>query len=232
MSFGFNQTPSFQFGQVTINTQPAPVPPSPVVEAGPQKGSLASDLSALLESPEGADVSLVVGDAVLPAHSQILAARSPVFAAMLRSDMKESRTRQIDVRDMRETVLRQLLSFIYTDTAPELDSVAEELLPMAEKYDLPLLKRRCEDKLAQELSVENAAACAVLAVLHRCARLRAAAAQFVAGHPQVLATGGWARLLRAHPEVAVEFSQLLAAELAARIKREDPVKQSKFGGLS
>ncbi|XP_046983174.1 ankyrin repeat domain-containing protein 65-like [Schistocerca americana] len=112
------------------------------VETKSEGGSFTSNRGALLELDEGADVTLVVGDSELPAHSRVLAARSPVFAAMLRNDMREARSRRIEVADVREAVLRQLLLFVYTDTAPELPSVAAELLAAADKYDLPALRER------------------------------------------------------------------------------------------
>ncbi|XP_046986901.1 protein roadkill-like [Schistocerca americana] len=185
------------------------------VETKSEGGSFTSNRGALLEPDEGADVTLVVGDCELPAHSRVLAARSPVFAAMLRNDMREARSRRIEVADVREAVLRQLLLFVYTDTAPELPSVAAELLAAADKYDLPALRERCEQQVARDLSVENAAAAAGLAVLHRCAALRGAAVQFIARHPEVLATSGWARLLLGDAQAAVEVCQGLAAALAA-----------------
>ncbi|XP_049843612.1 speckle-type POZ protein-like [Schistocerca gregaria] len=182
-----------------------------MARANGEEGSLAGNLLALLESGVGADVTLVAGESELPAHSTILAARSPVFAAMLRHDTREAHTGRVEVPGVREAVLRQLVRFVYTDTAPQLQSMAAELLPAADKYDLPLLKRRCEQALARSLTVENAAAAAVLAELHSCPLLKSAAVDFVASHPQVMATEGWKNALLHDVEVAAEICSLVAA---------------------
>ncbi|XP_046984093.1 serine/threonine-protein phosphatase 6 regulatory ankyrin repeat subunit B-like [Schistocerca americana] len=179
--------------------------------ANGEKGSLADNLGALLESGVGADVTLVVGESELPAHRTVLAARSPVFAAMLGRDTREAQTGRVEVADVREAVLRQLLHFVYTDTAPQLDSMAAELLPASDKYDLPLLKRRCEQAVARSLTVDNAAAAVVLAGLHSCPLLKSAAVEFVASHPQVMATEGWKNALLHDVEIAAEMCSLVAA---------------------
>ncbi|XP_046983865.1 poly [ADP-ribose] polymerase tankyrase-1-like [Schistocerca americana] len=174
-------------------------------------GSFASDLRVLLESGEGADVTLVVGPSQMPAHSFILSARSRVFAAMLRTNMKEASNRRIEITDVQEDVLHQLLCFMYTDTAPGLESVAAELLAASDKYDLPLLKRKCEEEMVKGLSVDNAAATALLAVLHSCSGLESAAVDFIARHPEVMISDGWIDVLRGNPEAAVRICRLVAA---------------------
>ncbi|XP_049944499.1 poly [ADP-ribose] polymerase tankyrase-1-like [Schistocerca serialis cubense] len=188
-------------------------------------GSFASDMGALLESGEGADVTLVVGTSQLPAHSFVLAARSPVFAATFRNDTKEARSRRIEITDVREAVLRQLLHFVYTDEAPQPASTAAELLAASDMYYLPLLKKRCEQQLAQGLSVDNAAATAVLAVLHSCSWLESAAVNFIASHPEVMISAGWINVLRSNAEAAVQICTLAAA--AAPNIRTSSVKQTQ-----
>ncbi|XP_049843775.1 speckle-type POZ protein-like [Schistocerca gregaria] len=178
-----------------------------------EEGSFASDMQALMESGDGADVTLVVGDSELAAHSLILAARSPVFAAMLRSDMREALSRRVEITDMQEAVVRQMLLFVYTEAVPQLGSLAPELLKAAEKYSLPLLKKKCEEQLARDITVDNAAATAGLALLHRCPALKTTAVEFVASHPAVMATTGWTQLLRGNADAAAEICSQLAGLL-------------------
>ncbi|XP_049796743.1 speckle-type POZ protein-like [Schistocerca nitens] len=197
-----------------------------------EEGSFASDMLALMESGDGADVTLVVGDSELAAHSLILAARSPVFAAMLRSDMREALSRRVEITDMQEAVVRQMVLFMYTETVPQLGSMAAELLEAAEKYNLPLLRKRCEEQLARDITVDNAAATAALAVLHRCPGLKTTAVKFVASRPAVMATTGWTQLLRGNADVAAEICGQLAellppAPLGIRILSTD--EKQKLG---
>lgn len=190
-----------------------------------QDRSIATDLKALLDSGDGADVTLVVGASQMPAHSYILAARSPVFAAMLRNDMKEALSRRIEIADVQEDVIWQLLCFMYTDTAPQLSAMATDLMAAADKYDLPSLKRKCEVQLTRDLSVDSAATTALLAVLHSCPALESAAVDFVARHPEVMTSEGWINVLRANPEAAAHICSLVAA--ATPKSRTPPVEQTQ-----
>jgi hypothetical protein len=60
------------------------------------------------------DVTLVVEGQEIFAHRLILAARSPVFAAMFSHKMVESRENVVRLEDISEPVFRQLLKFMYT----------------------------------------------------------------------------------------------------------------------
>ncbi|XP_049944336.1 serine/threonine-protein phosphatase 6 regulatory ankyrin repeat subunit B-like [Schistocerca serialis cubense] len=104
--------------------------------------------------------------------------------------------------------------------APELGSMAAELIAAADKYDVPLLKEKCEEKMVQDMSVQNAGSAAALAVLHRCPGLRDTAVKFIAGNLEVMATEGWARMLRDSAETAVEICQQVAAEAACLPRKE------------
>lgn len=62
---------------------------------------------------------LQVEDEELPAHRIILTARSPVFRALLNSDMREGKEGVVLIEDVRAPVFRALLHFVYTDMLPE-----------------------------------------------------------------------------------------------------------------
>ena len=53
------------------------------------------------------------------AHRLLLSTRSPVFAGMLRADMRENQEGIITIEDVKAPVFRALLHFIYTDSLPE-----------------------------------------------------------------------------------------------------------------
>lgn len=60
-------------------------------------------------------------------------ARSPVFAAMFEHEMEERKRNRVDITDVDHEVLREMLRFIYTDRAPNLDKMADDLLAAADK---------------------------------------------------------------------------------------------------
>ncbi|XP_047100977.1 poly [ADP-ribose] polymerase tankyrase-1-like [Schistocerca piceifrons] len=171
----------------------------------------AVDLGALLDAGEGAVVTLVVGETQLAAHRAVLAARSPVFQAMFQHDTLEASSGRVSITDVGGEVMRQVLSYIYTLQTPQLSGTAQHLLAAADKYGLSALKDVCEQQVAAQLTTENAAAAAVLAVRHSCPKLTAAAIAFIKAHNfQVLATQGWADAMCSHPQELIEVSRLLA----------------------
>ncbi|XP_049944324.1 speckle-type POZ protein-like [Schistocerca serialis cubense] len=170
-----------------------------------------ADLGALLDAGEGAVVTLVAGETRLAAHRAVLGARSPVFAATFRHDTAEARRGKVVVRDVEGPALRQLLVYCYTGEAPQLASVAPQLLTAADKYGLTALKDRCEQQLVSQLDVDNAAAAAVLAVRHSCPGLTEAAVAFVREHShRVMASQGWADAVLNSPCEVIEIHRLLA----------------------
>ncbi|XP_047104839.1 ankyrin repeat and SOCS box protein 10-like [Schistocerca piceifrons] len=168
-------------------------------------------LGALLDDGEGATVTLAAGETRLVVHRAVLVAGSPVFAAMFRHDTAESRGGLVDVADVDGPVLRELLTYLYTLRAPQLASLAPRLLVAADKYGVASLKAQCEQQLAAGLTVDNAAATAVLAVRHCCPGLRQTAVSYIKGHThRVMATQGWADAVRTQPEDIVQLSRMLA----------------------
>ncbi|XP_049838767.1 poly [ADP-ribose] polymerase tankyrase-1-like isoform X8 [Schistocerca gregaria] len=181
------------------------------VEGVKETATATAELAALLDAGAGAVAVLEAGDTRLVAHAAVLAARSPVFAAVLRPDALQASGGVVAVSGVEGAVLRLLLAYCYTLRAPQLPSVAAQLLLAAEKCGLPLLKAECERQVAAQLSVETAAATALLAVRHSCASLRQAAVSFVrANLVEVMATRGWADAVRSQPEDVVKLSRLLA----------------------
>ncbi|VDM36143.1 unnamed protein product [Hydatigera taeniaeformis] len=69
------------------------------------------------------------------AHKAILAARSPVFAAMFEHGMTESRANRVNITDVEPDILGEVLRFIYTGRVVGLDNpvMAQELLAAADK---------------------------------------------------------------------------------------------------
>lgn len=65
------------------------------------------------------DVQVLCGTRQFPVHRAVLAAASPVFAAMLSTDMREARELEICISDTDEQAVRDALEYIYTGTVGE-----------------------------------------------------------------------------------------------------------------
>ena len=66
----------------------------------------------------------------------IFAARSPVFNAMFEHEMEERKQGRVEITDVDHEVMREMLRFIYTGKAPNLDKMADDLLAAADKVGL------------------------------------------------------------------------------------------------
>ncbi|XP_046990454.1 ankyrin-3-like [Schistocerca americana] len=117
-------------------------------------------------------------------------------------DLGSPRVTLLDV-DGRE--LRRLLAAHRTLQAPRVPSAAPQYDSSAD----------CALQATQQLSVESAAAAAVLAVRYSCTDLRDAALAFIKAHIfDVMASQGWADVMRTYTEDLIKVSQLLSEPTA------------------
>nr|XP_050047599.1 speckle-type POZ protein-like [Dermacentor andersoni] len=188
---------------------------------------LSNDFGHLFESRKFSDVIMSVNGREFYAHKAILAARSPVFAAMFEHEMEEKKQSRVEITDMDHEVLREMLRFIYTGQAPNLDSMADDLLVAADKYALERLKVMCEESLWSNLSVDTAAQVLSLADMHCAGQLKAHAIDFInARHAtRVAETAGWKNIIHRQPHLVAEAFQALATQQVPPI--EPPHKRFK-----
>ena len=119
-----------------------------------------NNLSKLMKNESLADVQFVFGDEHIAAHSAIVAASSPVFAAMFQGEkFKEGQTRTVNIEDIDSRVFRKLLQFLYTGSSgSSKQDPPDELRALflaADKYQVDALKEICEDCLICQLETEN-----------------------------------------------------------------------------
>ena len=109
----------------------------------------------------------------------MLAARSPVFRAMFKSNMLEKNTRRIEVPDLRPEVVSDMLTFMYTGKTPNLDQLVEDLLTAADKYQLDQLKSVCVENLCKKIDVENCIGVLILGDNYQTDQFRKSSLQFI-----------------------------------------------------
>uniref|UniRef100_A0A3Q1B2U3 SPOPL protein n=1 Tax=Amphiprion ocellaris TaxID=80972 RepID=A0A3Q1B2U3_AMPOC len=188
---------------------------------------LSDDLGNLWECSRFTDCSLYVGGQEFKAHKSILAARSPVFNAMFEHEMEESKKNRVDISDVDPDVFKEMMGFIYTGKAPNLEKMADNLLAAADKYALERLKVMCEEALCNSLSVENVADTLILADLHSAEQLKAQAIDFINRQvsqkekknssdkflhaTDIMETAGWKSMIQSHPHLVAEAFRALAS---------------------
>ncbi|PWA93921.1 BTB/POZ-like protein [Artemisia annua] len=97
----------------------------------------------------------VVNSVPVPANKAVLASRSPVFRAMLETEMEESLSGTIKLSDVSYDALRAFVNYLYTAEASLDDEMACELLVLADKYEVKHLKTYCEKFLISKLNWES-----------------------------------------------------------------------------
>jgi len=116
--------------------------------------SEATDLN-IYHDKEFSDVVVKCGGTNFECHKVFLAACSPVFKAMLTSNMQEKINNKIEIDDIKPEVMTELLEFIYTGRSSNLDQFSVDLLIAADKYGIDSMKKLCEDILINSLGIEN-----------------------------------------------------------------------------
>jgi len=135
--------------------------------------TLPENLLSMLDSGHGADVTILVGGAKIPAHRAILSARSDYFRRMFDTEMQEAASGVVDVKDVDADIFRRLLRFIYGGVLSQPSKeTAAPLLAAAQKYGLEPLKESCAHAIADEVTVENACEILLLADAHACPNLK------------------------------------------------------------
>ena len=132
-----------------------------------------------MESKSQSDIIIHVKQKKFEAHKLILSTRSTVFLAMFENNHTEKKTNTVKIEGIEPTVFAEVLRFIYTDEVNKMEDMAPNLLAVADKYMLDLLKARCEEFLASYITVETCGKLLVLAHLHSALELKKKILDFV-----------------------------------------------------
>lgn len=101
-------------------------------------------LNGLLQSGQYSDVTLNVREREFRCHKNILAAHSPVFAAMLEHDTKEKATGVVNIDDYDPDIFADFLHFMYSGSSQYLNSEnVIDLYVVADKYQVTELSKAC-----------------------------------------------------------------------------------------
>lgn len=180
--------------------------------AGQQE--VCESLQALLASGNMADVTIKVGDERIQAHSVILSARSPFFAGMFNSPMRESKDREVNMEDLGAPAMHALLHYMYTGNVQkgvmENDDQCNALLMAAHRCAVPGLTQRCVQALASRLEVETVADRLQRAELIGCPIFKGQCLEFLQTRlPEVQATEGYARLVDQRPALLKDIIEVM-----------------------
>ncbi|GBN88592.1 Speckle-type POZ protein [Araneus ventricosus] len=172
--------------------------------------SIAEAMKALYVNQSLTDVELKTKTKSFPAHKIVLCARSPVFKAMMSSDVKERSSNCIQVDDLGDDVVEKLLFFLYSDTIENLQwEIASQLYYAADKYQVEKLKEVCSSFLVENLTPTKAGELLLLADTHSDSGLKEVVEIFILEHEEeVFGSDEWEMLSGTHPLLAVKTMHL------------------------
>ena len=164
---------------------------------------LANNYKTMWKKEAFADFKLICENQVFPCHKFVLASRSDVFEAMFsHKDTTEALTGEAIIKSCTPQVLASFLEFLYTDQLENtkcLDSC--ELMLLADKYNVPSLKKVCEKNLGLNLNCNNAIEKLHLATLVTAPELLEITAKFVTNHfHKLYDSEDWKKMIENNPE--------------------------------
>ena len=121
------------------------------------------------------DVVFLVDGQEFYLHKFILAALCPV----LYHTFEVSDKSRIEISDMKQQVFAAVVRYIYTDQVDDVKDMAEDLFVAAHRYNLTLLKCKCEIMLMDNMCIRSASRILILADLHASRALREYAVNFI-----------------------------------------------------
>lgn len=146
----------------------------------------------LMKEPEGyknifetdlgcrlSDFKIICDDQEFAVHKIVLAAKSKYFLNMLTSDCVETKENIVRIMDMKKTILLEFLRFIYCGYFYGIKENAEELLVVADKYQIEDLKNVCEQYFSNGLKDSNLTQCIRIANLYNADKLKEKINEFV-----------------------------------------------------
>jgi hypothetical protein len=149
----------------------------------------------------------------IPVHKIILVARSPVFKAMLESHTEEAKNNKVIYEDIDYDIMHEMLHYMYSGQSPNLQSMALDLLAVADRFQLNGLKEMADQVLRTGLAADSVCQNLVYADMHNATDLRNDAIRFIAQNSSaVLATDGWKNLVQKHSQLVTDIVAAMSQE--------------------
>lgn len=178
--------------------------------------TLSNDIGSSFKDQNSGDTIIQVDDKEFRVYKGILQARSPVFAAMFQHEMKELTKNRVIITDFEPGVVEEMLIYIYTGKAPNLQAMANDLLSIADKYNLERLKMMSADVLSRKLTSENAIDTLILAELYKVNELKTFVMNFIVTNCCFLDAAAWEKIVTSlssrHPNLIAEVITAFASK--------------------
>jgi hypothetical protein len=145
---------------------------------------LADRFGQLFNNEIGSDVTLCVFDEEagvsipgrpplrIHAHRALLSVTSEPFRAMFTGDFAESRTKEVQIREVSADAFRKLIEYVYTGRILLTSDDVMAVLAVSNRFDVPEVKSHCEAYIEESIDKDNVCSLLEAAKLHDSEELR------------------------------------------------------------
>ncbi|GMI67239.1 BTB and TAZ domain protein 4 [Hibiscus trionum] len=176
-----------------------------------------------------ADVTIKTDDGgIIYAHASVLGMASPVLRGMLKSAKGYGQKKSISIHGVHQDAVRVFTRFLYSSRYEneEMKEFVVPLLVMSHAYNVPSLKRVCEEQLEHGLlNLENVVDIFQLSLLCNAPRLTLMSHRMILKNfKAVVATEGWRSMRNSHPGLEKE---LLESMIEDENNQREKIRKSK-----
>lgn len=183
--------------------------PIRIASISSERINLQDSFGAFFNSPKMSDVTLVVDGQEIPAHSQVLAMRSPIFYTLL-SEKAAMENKRLILRDISKEVILEFLRFIYTNEVWDADKIVKELLLASILYDVKQLKSHCIGIIQDQMNTSNVISFLLFADQNFLPELKNLCLQFFKDHGKEINEAACLVQLMGNPDLIDEIYATLA----------------------
>lgn len=137
------------------------------------------------ETYELTDVVLCIDNNKIHVHRLVLEMASKYFERMFATEMKESKSKEVQLKEIDLETLKSLIKFAYTHTV-ESKKINVKLLAASDYFEVLCLMEICSAYLSKNLSLKNVTEICLAAYLHNIEDLTNDAVAFMAKHFKLL----------------------------------------------
>jgi len=191
------------------------------------RSQMMEDLGKAYIDKKSLDVTVNCGDASFKCSKFMLTARSPVFEAMFQHDTEENQKNLVEVKDFQPKVLEEMLKYIHTGSAPNINDLSKELLVAADFYQLDQLKISCQELLSEALDAQNSIEILILSDVYVAPKLKEEALKFVSENMESVSSScDWKKELAGHPALQSEIIESLMSIISTIDPQRVDVKRA------
>lgn len=197
LRYTIEHTPVIPIGRASTD-------PADATREQPQTHCILSAFRNIFKERKYTDVTLNVQGKEIEAHKVILSARSPVFHNLLEDTIND----HIDIDDVDYQVMHNVIEFIYTDVAPDIEEITTKLMFASAVYSLDGLKHACESILRKQISTATADTLLLLAHSCQADNLKDNVIDFIVKHKTEFKDKSFLKkVFRMYPDIGFELFQ-------------------------